>query len=108
MAVPFLAASAPDVALAQDGSYSVNETDLGNALSTLADESGRTIVYSASSVAGKHAARVDAAPTLDAALAAVLANSGLIASRVAAADYSAAALSEPDMRTTHPALWIDI
>jgi hypothetical protein len=28
--------------------------------------------------------------------------------RVAAADYSAAALSEPDMRTTHPALWIDI
>jgi len=79
MAVPFLAASAPDVALAQDGSYSVNETDLGNALSTLADESGRTIVYSASSVAGKRATRVDAAPTLDAALAAVLANSGLIA-----------------------------
>jgi hypothetical protein len=28
--------------------------------------------------------------------------------RVAAADYSTAALSEPDMRTTHPALWIDI
>lgn len=28
--------------------------------------------------------------------------------RVAAANYSAAALTEPDMRTTHPALWIDI
>lgn len=34
--------------------------------------------------------------------------SGFALRRVAAADCSTAALSEPDMRTTHPALWIDI
>jgi TonB-dependent receptor len=79
MALPFVAGALPHAALAQTDTYSVNEDDLGAALATLADESGRTIVYSASSVAGRHAGHVAGTHSLDEALHAVLAGSGLVA-----------------------------
>ncbi|KUR75905.1 hypothetical protein AQZ49_12695 [Novosphingobium sp. FSW06-99] len=68
-----------DVSVAQPTSYSVDTSDLGSALSILADESGRTITYSASVVAGKRATRVDHASTLEAALTTLLGQTGLVA-----------------------------
>jgi TonB-dependent receptor len=79
IAVPCFALVMPMAALAQSGNFTISDPDLGTALQTLAEQSGRTISYSASSVAGKAAPHVEHAPTVDAALAILLANSGLVA-----------------------------
>ncbi len=76
---PILLAAWPTASAAQVQSYSNAESDLARALSVLAEDSGRTIIYSASDVAGKRAPRVVNAPTLETALALMLANSGLVA-----------------------------
>jgi TonB-dependent receptor len=79
IAVPCLALVLPATAIAQSGNFTISDPDLGTALQTLAEQSGRTISYSASSVAGKPAPHVEHASTVDAALATLLANSGLVA-----------------------------
>ena len=81
ISIPLVVAILPVSASAQTDNFTINDTDLGKALATLAEESGSIIVYSASSVTGKHAGHVDAAPSVDAALTALLANTGLVATK---------------------------
>lgn len=72
----------PPIAAAQDAparAFTIPAQDLATALVTLARESGRNLLFAPEAVAGKRSAAVRGSTSFDAALAAMLAGTGLIA-----------------------------